>query len=220
MRISTNQNTHNEQDGRCGRPRLLKLYQPSPSYEGTDPAWAPRYYFNSTLPFHLYLNYHWSTWISRKNFNNLSELRWKCPYQHACAQPHQICYDLNLLWYSHTLYSSNICEILLYNGQLVVLLISWYTLFGLLTARGKIIMKQDYCWPVMYMVFRRARYSPGSFVLNGAWSGTYQWSPNSIESIWGNDWRKGHHMSYNHRWHCNLRSLQTRVIRVVTGSIW
>ena len=39
----------------------------------------------------------------------------------------------------------NICEILLYNRQLfVIAYVITYTLFGLLAARGNIVVKEDY----------------------------------------------------------------------------
>ena len=46
----------------------------------------------------------------------------------------------------HVLYSSNISEILLSNRQLPAIMYELiYTLFRLLTSRGKIIVKRDYC---------------------------------------------------------------------------
>ena len=56
---------------------------------------------------------------------------------------------VKFLQYPHTLYSSNICEILLYSRQLVVLLISLYTLFGLLTARGKYNCEKGLPWMIL-----------------------------------------------------------------------
>ena len=51
----------------------------------------------------------------------------------------------NLLKYPHVLHSRNICLILLYKQQLVVLTYEIIGVVRLLTARGKRIVKQDYC---------------------------------------------------------------------------
>ena len=62
-------------------------------------------------------------------------------YSNPCSK-HPCRGILTYQWYTqryftvNSLYSSNICEILLYNWQLVVLFISLYALF-VLTARGK-----------------------------------------------------------------------------------
>ena len=45
--------------------------------------------------------------------------------------------ESNLLLYPHVLYSSNICEMLLYNQQLLVLTHKLIYIFRLLTTRGK-----------------------------------------------------------------------------------
>ena len=52
--------------------------------------------------------------------------------------------ESNSLQYPHVLCSSNICEMLLYLHLVVVTYELIYMLFELLTARGKVVMKQDY----------------------------------------------------------------------------
>ena len=51
--------------------------------------------------------------------------------------------ESNLLWYPHILYSNNICEILLYNRQLVITNELIYIVWAAHNS-GKIIVKQDY----------------------------------------------------------------------------
>ena len=50
----------------------------------------------------------------------------------------------NLLWYPHVLYSSNICETLLYNRQLVVITYELICVIQAAHRKGKIIVKWDY----------------------------------------------------------------------------